>query len=59
MEFNGGKCEVLHLGKEQPHAPEQGWRLAGKELCRKGQGFLVDGKLNMSQLMQQQISTAS
>ena len=25
MKFSKGKCRVLHLGSEQPHAPVQAW----------------------------------
>ena len=39
MRFNKGKCRVLHLGKEQPHAPVQArGGPAGEPLCGEGPG---------------------
>jgi len=39
MKFNKDKCRVLHLEKEQPHAPAQAWGgPAGEQLCGEGPG---------------------
>lgn len=42
--------EVLHLGRNKPHASVQvGSRQVGKELCITGPAGLVDTKLTLSQ----------
>jgi len=38
MKVNKGKCRVLHLGQEQPHAPVQAWGGATGEQQPCGEG---------------------
>ena len=41
MQFNKGKCKVLHLGRKKPmHQCRPGGQTAGKQLGRKGPGCL-------------------
>ena len=40
MQLIKGKCKVLHLGRNNPHAPlHAGAQAAGKQLCRKWSVF--------------------
>ena len=50
MKFNQGKCQVLHLGRNNPrhqYMPVADW--LGSSFAEKDEGVLVDTRLDMSQ----------
>ena len=50
MNFNKEKCQILHLGRNNPmHRYMLGATQLEISLAEKGLGILVDTKLNMSQ----------
>ena len=49
IKFKKGKCRVLHLRCNKPKQQDKATcQVAGKQLCRNGQGILMKNRLSVS-----------